>query len=196
VRWLLALVSALLAWGGPSAVAGLVVPVHVDPVDRVERARLAPHVGQEGNIGGAPARAYLNPAPTVEVPVFVARAFLASGDHVRPAVVLGTAGAALPFAVGRIVGPGLLAPEAATGSGGARTQIAARSDETSAAIASAQPSDAERSARGPRGRRTGHDEESSKPLSGELEWTHGATLGHHPAVLGPNYSMEVRCGAS
>jgi hypothetical protein len=65
------LVPGLRGPSSPSAVAGFVVPVDVDPIDRVFRGRPGPHVGEECLVGFKPTLAHGDPTATVVVKLWV-----------------------------------------------------------------------------------------------------------------------------
>jgi hypothetical protein len=78
------LVRTLLRPRSPSAISGLVVPVVVDPVDRVLGGRPLSHVGQERLERVQPAVAHLDSASAVVFPTGAARVgapILCAGPH-------------------------------------------------------------------------------------------------------------------
>jgi hypothetical protein len=78
-----AAVVALLLCGGPSDIAGLVVPVVVDAVDGVKPAGAQPDVFKEGLEGSTPLEAYLDTPAAIPIEVPDPR-IPAPGDHALP----------------------------------------------------------------------------------------------------------------
>ncbi len=79
------LISGLLLWGGPAAVARFVITVVVNAVNGMFRRRLWPHVSKEIDEGLQPAVAHYNIAPTIPVVAAITRV-AASFTHSCPRI--------------------------------------------------------------------------------------------------------------
>ena len=91
-------VHVLLVPSGPPAVAGLVVPIVVDPVDGMEPRRSPAHIGKEVLETLSPPFAHSNAAASPVLEPLVVRV-VAPLAHLHPAVVLGLSGHPVPEAV-------------------------------------------------------------------------------------------------
>lgn len=125
------LIHRLLMRRGPSTVAGIVIAVVVDAINRMRRGRFRSHIGVEQREGIAPAFTDSNTAPTVALERGVA-SIRASVLHGVPRSVL-TASPALPVL-------GQESALAATTRGNCHAgQMTGADDVTAAAITQADP---------------------------------------------------------
>jgi hypothetical protein len=149
----------LLAARCPPAVTRLVVSVRVDAVESQIGRRLAPHVTQKGGKAMAPLIADADASAAVIVETCVAAIF-AARDHSSPRPVFGRS----CFAVRNVLprrGGGSQAPAR---SRPPITQIAARGDGLSAAVAATRPPSVARR----RARRAAGDHEQAEALPSEV----------------------------
>jgi hypothetical protein len=135
--YVLALIVALLHLGSPTTVAGLVVTVHVDAVERVA-VGLRPHVNQERGEIVTPAVTHLNAASAIQRVGALARVG-ASFLGVTPRDVFSGEISAVSATVFGITGSPMLALDASATSRLAVPQVFGFCGSCAAAVASALP---------------------------------------------------------
>lgn len=181
-------IVGLLLCCGPAAIAGLVIAVVVDAVDRVASARLPSHISEERRERTTPAGADLYPAPAPKRPILPVL-ILAAADDVRPTVVFGRAPTLSFFAMSGGSTTGDFALPAATRNRVSRPQVIARNRCGLAAITQAQPPRLPL----PAALCAGAHHKSANPVSDQIQGAaHERSIRDRPAPRGPEVQPFLR----
>jgi hypothetical protein len=167
-------VIRLLFGCGPSAVAGLVIAVDIDPIERHTGGGPSSHIPQERLKAFAPCGAHSNPTPAV-VFVFLVFRVIAAALRVGPREIL----ACFCQFVRGFCGLMVLSPVAPTALAGAASQACAHHVHERTAIAATMPS--RRSVTSETWSTFKHDQ-ASESLAGKVNGWHGHTL-HYSKLL-------------